>query len=137
VDDRERIPGNDLCSRGGAVGVIDVFKGQGTVRLDAAGKIGIAAGYQDEVVPGAIDARVKPKVGTKDGERGAHGDKFRGGPGNEQLIRVELIKRTLFIERIDFDAEAGVAVFGAAHHLPRALRERGNGLGVQGRETAE
>ena len=139
LDDRERI----ARQRGAVVGVIFIHEGERAVGLDAIGKIGIAAGDEDEIAfqravrvdrAGAIDARVKAIVGAEFGEQGAFGENFRGGGRDEQFVGVEGVEDFAGVERIELDAEIGVSEFGAAHHFLDALSERGFGLRADWRD---
>jgi hypothetical protein len=135
--DGERVSRNDLRAGRCAVGVIDVLESERTIGLDAVREIGIATRDEDEIRTAAIDLGVEAKVRAKYGERRSHGEELGGGTGNEELIGIQTEERPGFVERIHFDAEAGMAVLGAAHHLLQFGFEGCGGLGPERRDTTK
>src|SRR6267142_1521080 len=122
--------------------VVVVDKSESAVGLDAIGKIGIAAGDEDEVAlecavlvdwSGAVDAGMETVISAELREESAFRERFRGRGGDEQFVSVQRINDFAGVERVELDAEIGMSKFGAARDFLYPLSKNGFRLRTGGR----
>jgi len=122
--------------------VVVVDKSESAVGLDAIGKIGIAAGDEDDVAlecavlvdgSGAVDAGMETVISAELREESAFSERFRGRGGDEQFVSVQRINDFAGVERVELDAEIGVSKFGAARDFLYPLSKNGFRLRTGGR----
>ena len=114
--------------------MILILESQNAAGLNAAGKIRIAAGDKNQVPfqrsvrrngAGTKDACVKPEIRAEELESRAFRQELGCGAGGKKLLAVKREQNLILIEQVNFDAEGGVLVFGAAGDFADAGRESG------------